>query len=272
MAEPRVMTLGTERRRGQIRVCSGEPGSRRGGDLVSPFDARVVWRDADEVHVVLVPTMALLLDGDHIELRVSVGAGTRLRVVEISGTVAYSGPGNGASYLTTAEVGPGGALAWLGQPFVLAAGSQVRRSTTVSLEEGATACIREILVLGRTGEESGTGRIATRIDDETGPLLVEELAIGTAHRLPGILGRAKVLDQITLVGTDPRESHPDTLRLAGRGAVNRRLAASAHLTAEDDLAESWAAHAFAAARRFRAEPDAGSAWRPDPVLVSTAIR
>lgn len=268
MAESRFMTLCTERRRGHVRVSTSGTGGGR--DLVAPFDARIVWRGTDEIHVVLVPTMALLLDGDKIDLQITVGPGTRLRVLEIAGTVAYSGPGGGASYLTTIEVGRGGALAWLGQPFVLAAGSRVRRATTVSLREGATACIRETIVLGRTGEASGAARIGTRIEDEDGPLLVEELDIGATHTLPGILGNAKVVDQIVLAGTYPRESHPHTLRLAGRGAVNRRLAASAHLAANDEVAESWAAQAFAAACRFEGEPATGPLWRPDPILEPTA--
>lgn len=247
MGEVRCLTLRTEWQRGRVRVTTPGPARRPGGeDLVAPFDVRVVWRRDREVHVVLVPTMALLLDGDRIELRISVGAGTKLRVIEVSGTVAYSGPGAGSSYRTDIDVAKGAALVWLGQPFVVAAGAVVQESTVVSLAPGAVACIRETLVLGRTGEGSGVGQIGMRIEDETGPLFVEELHVGDTHALPGILGPAKVLDQVVLVGTRPTEPHPDTLHLAGRGAINRRLAGSAHVATDDALAECWADQAFGA--------------------------
>lgn len=247
MAETRAMVLRAERHAGRVRVTTSSWG---GQDLVAPFDARVVWQEPDEVHVVLVPTMAQLLDGDHLDVRVVVDAGVRLRIVEVSGMVAYSGPGKGASYRSVIEVGAGAAVVWLAEPFVLAARCRVLRTTTVTLRVGATACLREILVLGRTGEASGIAQVGTRIDDAEGPLLVEDLELGRTHTLPGILGGAKVVDQVVLAGVRPQGSHPDTLLLAGSGALNRRLADSAHTAAADDLAQNWAALAFDAARRI----------------------
>ena len=255
MAETRAMVLRAGWHAGRVRVTTS---SRGGQDLVAPFDARVVWQEPDEVQVVLVPTMAQLLDGDHLDVRVVVEPGLRLRIVEVSGMVTYPGTGAGASYRSSMKVGAGAAVVWLAQPFVLAARSSVLRETTVSLDAGATACLREILVLGRSGEPSGAARISTRIDDADGPLLVEDLELGRVHVLPGILGAAKVVDQVLLAGVRPQVPHPDTFMLAGPGALNRRLAASAHAAAADALAEDWAALAFdAVVGRFADQP------RPD---------
>lgn len=269
MGEPRTLSLRAGRHAGRVRVTWRAGSSGQGSDRVAPFDVRVIWQNSEEAHVVLVPTMAMLLDGDDIGVRVVVDAGVRLRIVEVSGMVAYSGPGEGASYRSVIEVGSGGAVAWLAQPFVLAAGCLVTRTTEVTLGPGAAACLREILVLGRTGEAPGSAVIGTRIEDATGPLLIEQLEVGARHRLPGILGDAKVVDQTILAGVRPTHGHPDTLRLAGCGALNRRMAASAHIAADEELAEEWASLAFGAGhsvpQETSAHPHPGSAASPsDP--------
>lgn len=232
--------IATSQVAGRVRVDVGGTASQR-GDRVAPFAPRVIATGAWDAQVVLVPTTALLLDGDHVAVHLKVGAGTRLRILEVSGMVAYSGPGRGASYRTHIEVSPGAAVVWEALPFVLAAGSRVHREVRVMLGTAARACLRETLVLGRTGERAGRLLASTRITDPGGPLLTEDLDIGAGHRLPGILGRQRVLDQVTLAGIRPPNTDPATLHLARPGAVHRRLAKEAHAAAVDDVAGRWAA-------------------------------
>ncbi len=83
---------------------------------------------------------------------------------------------------------------------------------------GAVACLRETLVLGRTGETGGAirstlsvARRATRL------LLVEDLDLtdpGTTS-LPGLIGAARVLDTVALLGMQ----RPDRTGAAGRQPV-----------------------------------------------------
>lgn len=253
----RRTTLTTVRAGGRVRLDTAASADvhQGSGDRVAPFVVRVIGQGPDELTVALVPTTALLLDGDRVAVDVRIGAGTRLRILEVAGTVAYSGAGRGASYSTRVEVQAGGAVVWDAKPFVLTAGARVARDVAVHLEAGARACLRETIVLGRTGEEPGRMQARTRIYDAVAPVLIEDLNIGADHGLPGILGRAKVLDQVTLVGVRPPDADPSTLHLARPAAVHRRLAHAAHQAALDEVAERWGALALHAARTPRAAVD-----------------
>jgi urease accessory protein len=52
----------------------------------------------------LLATTALLLGGDEVELNVAVGAGTRLDLFDIAGTVAYHGRGRAAAWHVRIEL------------------------------------------------------------------------------------------------------------------------------------------------------------------------
>jgi urease accessory protein len=195
--------------------------------------------------IALIPTQAMLLDGDHIEVRVKLGPGARLSIVEVSGMVAYPGDGSGASYGTHLDLAEDARLVWKSMPLVIADGAHLERRTSVNLAEGSRACLRETLVLGRSGETGGRLSATTQADDSQGPVLREHFLADGSHRLPGLTGSAKVVDQLLLLGVDPPSSPtpPEStiLTLARPGRLARELLANAHQTHLEALAETYAA-------------------------------
>lgn len=195
------------------------------------------------VRIGLVATEALLLAGDAVRIDVVVRV-RRLELVEIGGTVAYDmrdgRTATDASWEIDVHLADGADLVWHGEPFVVATGADVRRSTTVRLSGGSTATLRERLVLGRTGESGGRLRSRTRASAEGEPLLVEDLdlAPGGVGEEPGgpaaragyaVLGPHRVLDSVTSLG----RRLPDgdgVLQLAGEGSVARWLGDAPHLS------------------------------------------
>ncbi len=169
-----------------------------GGNLA----ARLISQDDTGAKVALVATTALLLGGDRVDLEMQVGPGCWLEIVETAGTVAYDADGEPSSWNVRVTVGHGGLLLWHGEPFVVANGADTARRNHFELGDGASMCLRETVVLGRTGEAGGALRIQNRVDRCTEPLLIEELDLRElqTRRLPGVLGPAKVIDTVTLIG------------------------------------------------------------------------
>jgi urease accessory protein len=180
--------------------------------------------DARSARVALVPEGALLLAGDQVSVSVHVGPGAQLEVVETSGTVAYDMRGGAATWSLDVQVAAGGSLVWQGLPFVAAAGSDVRRTMHVTLEEGASMLMRDTVVLGRTGE--GPGRLVARTDVVAdGPVLVEELDSAVLSK--------RVLDSILAIGY-PAEGG---MALEAGGTLYRALSDDTHSTGLDS---TWA--------------------------------
>jgi urease accessory protein len=285
--------VGVTRAAGRVR-CDLRPGA---------LSARVLSTGPGVARVALVATRALLLGGDHVRVEVHVGEGVELELVEVSGTVAYTGRGRAASWTVDVVVGDGGLLVWDALPFVVAEGADVTRSTDVRLGAGAVALLRETLVLGRTGETGGRLRSSTRAEHVSGrqvtgvihdpdtatplhrvsgspttgvipdpdalrELFVEDLDLGAHRALPGILGTARVVDSVLLLGTRPPPARPDDavatgrhplrLDLDGPGAVARHLGASTHDAGLDAVVATWAAAARTARAAVVPDPDPGN--------------
>lgn len=175
----------------------------------SLLQPRLVSRSAGFAHIALVAGGVTLLGGDAVSIRVEVGAGCTLRIEDIGGTVAYPSTGLPSEWTVDAVVGDGGVLVWESFPFVVADRAVVNRRTTVQRGVDSLVCLRETLVLGRSGEAGGRIVSSTDIRDFDGtPSFVEELTLDGRHPQPGVLGRARVLDTAILVGADP-DLNPD---------------------------------------------------------------
>jgi urease accessory protein len=195
--------------------------------------------------VALVATGSLLHPGDEVNLEVAVGAGTSLDVIEPAGTVAYSG--GPSAWHVRIILQDKANLVWHGEPFVVAHGAEVDRSTTITLGSDARCLLRETLVLGRTGESPGHVRSRTRATDPAGPLLVEDMDLGPSAQSPGILGQNRILDTVLdlagasvgVVGRPPGATLGDAravrMVLERGGTVHRSLASDLHLS---DLAQT----------------------------------
>lgn len=181
--------------------------------------------------VCLMPEGALLLAGDAIQLQVSLGPGVHLELVEPAGTVAYDMRDGQATCDVSLFLGERSTLVWAGEPFVVAGGARVSRSTDVRLGTGARLAVRETVVLGRHRERAGVlSQTWTARDADGTDLLVEELLLDeTAHR-PGILGGNRALGSVLALGFDlPDEVCPEgRMDLEAGGTMWRRLAAEAH--------------------------------------------
>ncbi|MCI2239228.1 urease accessory protein UreD [Paenibacillus sp. TRM 82003] len=214
------------------------PGGRL--DLASgALVPRVLSRAPGAARVALVGARALLVAGDDVHLDVAVGAGCALELVEVAGTVAFDQRGGPpASWRVRARLGSGARLTWHGEPFVVADGASVERSTDVELAEGAVALLRETLVLGRTGERGGALLSRTRAHLDGRPLLAEDLDLRepAVRTSPAVLGTARCVDSVTLLGARPAGDEPDALHLQGPGALARTLTADAHTS---DLGGVW---------------------------------
>lgn len=228
------------------------PGRARVRHTPGPVAARVQRADERGARVALVATTALLLGGDEVVLDVRVGPGGWLDVVEIAGTVAYDAQGAASKWTVRAEVAAGGVLTWSGEPFVVADGANVTRSTTLHLAADARACLRETVVLGRIGEPGGAIRACARVVADGRDLLVEDLDLPDAQTrgLPGVLGACRVIDTVLLAGArapvTPSLKAGSRYDLAGPGTIARVLATEAARTGLDAVWRDWSVAARAA--------------------------
>jgi len=212
------------------------------GGAISPRALRVTGTGA---RVGLVATTALLLGGDHIEIDIVVGSGAWLEVIETAGTVAYDAHGVASSWTVRIAVADDGVLIWPGEPFVVSHGANVRRETTVDLGHNAVACLRETLVLGRSGEIGGAVRSTLWVRQQGRTLLREDLDLTdpAVRSLPGIIGDARVVDSLALLGMiAPAEPAPVTgarFDLDGPGSLARCLPTTFAASAIGPISRAW---------------------------------
>lgn len=211
--------------RAHVRVgTTGDPGA-------PGLRPMLLGSGADHARVALVPDGALLLAGDAVRLDVEVGPGIRLELVEPSGTVAFDMRGGDASWDVRLGLARDATVVWAGEPFVVASGARVRRSTAVDLGPGARLVLRETLVMGRHGERGGhLGHQWSAHGPGGVPLLVEETVLDDRAGLPGILGGHRALGTVVGLGVrlDPDLCPEGRLDLECGGTVWRGLAHEAH--------------------------------------------
>ena len=232
------------------------PGRARLTLTGGPISPRLLRVAADGARIGLVATTALLLGGDHVDIEIEVGPGAWLELVETTGTVAYDAAGLASSWTVRIRVADGGLLIWAGEPFVVAHGANVRRDTSIELAAGAVACLRETLVLGRTGESGGAIRstLSVRQHDPDSQchkeLLKEDLDLTDTHlrSLPGLIGDARVLDTVALLGINapnlPELTTGNRFELDGTGTLARCLTTTYAASPLAAISTAWqlAAH------------------------------
>jgi urease accessory protein len=128
--------------------------------------------------VYLVGGAAGPIGGDELSLRISVEAGAFLRLRTAAASIALPGPDGLESVLRiSVSVGPGARLEYLPEPVVVTAGARHATIVSASLDEGASLLLRDELLLGRHGEEGGTGRTVLLVDYAGRPLLRHSLEV-----------------------------------------------------------------------------------------------
>lgn len=241
-AQRTLVTVAAGALAGRVRVGLRADGASD-RPVVRPM---LLTTDTQGARVALVPEGALLLAGDAIAIDVEVGDGLTLDLVEPAGTVAYDMRGDQATWDVRVVLGAGARLTWHGEPFVVAAGARVRRTTAVTVGAGAALALRETLVLGRHDEPSGVLVQELEATDADGnPLLVEELLVSPAT-LPVILGGHRVVDSVVVLGAEVGAVDGCCrLDLECGGTVLRQLADVAHRGLTDT---HWRAAVDAVAR------------------------
>jgi urease accessory protein len=216
-------------RRSRVRLQSSGPDGR--GHLT----ARILAFGHASARIALVAEGALLLADDLIEVDVSVGPDAALDLIEPSGTVAYDMRGGSARWCVRIHLAERARLRWHGKPFVIADGADVSRTLQVDLEAGATATMRETLILGRSGEQGGSLAQRTRVSHQGRPLLVEDLVLDADVPRTGVLGPWRIVDTISVLGRRAADTPDKVLgrgthrfELEGPGTLIRSLSGQAH--------------------------------------------
>lgn len=135
----------------------------------------------------LVASGAGPVGGDNLRLDLDVRPGAVLVVRSAAASMVLPGPSSRSSSLRV-RARVRGSLRWEPEPTILVAGCDHRTTTTIDLAAGATLLWREVVVLGRHDESSGSILQRLHVDRAGAPLLRTELPVGP--RWPGSEGPA----------------------------------------------------------------------------------
>lgn len=205
--------------------------------------------DPNTTLVHLVGSAAAPLGGDDLHLEVHVGPGAGLALHGIGATLALPGQHPGRSLMSvTVHVAEGGRLEYLTEPTIVAAAADHHTELHADLATDARLRCREVVVLGRTGEQPGRFRSDTHVRRADTTLLRQRLDIGDAdldRTAPHLAGHRVVATELLVWGDDPPEPVSgdwwSLLPLAGGGSLATALAQDA-MTAHRLLATAVAAH------------------------------
>jgi len=113
---------------------------------------------------VIVNTAGGMTGGDRFDIDMRVGVGARLTVTTAAAEKVYRSRGPDTQVAVKAEVGRGGALAWLPQETILFDAVRLRRTIDVELAGGAGLLLAEAIVFGRAamGETVRRGHLFDR--------------------------------------------------------------------------------------------------------------
>lgn len=194
-----------------------------------PTGQRTYWRDAppvvlrpigtDRLH--LVHAAGGPLGGDRLRLTGSVGRKCDLRVDSAGATVVQPGPhGESAVWDVHVDVGPDATVRWSPQPTVVCLAADFRGSLDADVAEDGLLTVREIVVLGRTGERGGRYAGTLTVDVGGRPLIAHQnLLDGTDAALSGPAGSGGHRVQGTLLVAG-RDTLPPPERAGDTGTVS----------------------------------------------------
>lgn len=137
-----------------------------------------------------------LIDGDRLELDISVGRSARA-FVSSQGPTRVFRSAQGCASETRARVAEGGALVLAPEPTACFAGARYRQATEVTLEPGASLVLWEVLSAGR--ERWGFTRCSSTLRVQ--PFLDETWLLDPAHGpLPERMGRFGAIGTLLVAG------------------------------------------------------------------------
>ena len=142
----------------------------------------------------LIGSAAGPVGGDALRLSLVAEPHALLTVRSVAATLVLPGssPDVPSQLDVCARVRSGAHLRWLPEPTILVRGCDHRSTITLHVDSGATVLWRDVTVLGRTGEPSGSVLQRLRVDVAGRPALRADWAVGP--RWPASLGPAGVGD------------------------------------------------------------------------------
>ncbi|MFN2494411.1 MAG: urease accessory protein UreD [Pseudonocardiaceae bacterium] len=144
------------------------------------------------------------LGGDDLGLAVHLGPSTVLQVRSAAATVVQpSYPEAAARWTVTADLAAGAVLDWRPEPTVVCDGAELRSSIRVTMQRGARALMREVVVLGRVGQRGGRFHGELTVELEGVPLLAHTLLLAGADPAlagPAGTGGARAIGTLLVVG------------------------------------------------------------------------
>jgi urease accessory protein len=212
-----------------LAIRAERPGARTvvaGLAGTEPWRPRVLPPDRRLARVVLVQSRASLLSGDVVAVRIDLGPGARLEIVELGATIANHVRGGPPASLDVAvSLADGARLVWLAAPLIASAGCALDRRVLVDLAGGARALLGEAIVLGRHGEAPGRVDSRTRITLDGRPLVDEEVATEPAWllRSPVLAGQARLIETLTLAGIRDDDPPAGAFQAHGPATIWRDL-------------------------------------------------
>jgi urease accessory protein len=165
--------------------------------------------EADGLSAVFVNTAGGIAGGDHFQIDIAAGEGSRLAVTTAAAEKIYRAQGPAAHLDIALKAAAGSHLAWLPQETILFDRARIERRIDIDLAESASLLLCEIVVFGRTamGEQMRQGEFVdrwrlrrggrlvfaetVRLDGDIGAKLARpaigngSVAIGTAIIAPG---------------------------------------------------------------------------------------
>ncbi len=166
-------------------------------------DPPIVLRQTGPRRVHLVQAAGGPLGGDDLMLDVHLSAGSSLQLRSTAATVVQPGRCAAARWTVGADLADGAVLDWRPEPTVICDGAELRSSITISVHRGARALLREMVVLGRTGQRGGCFRGVLTIECDDAPVLTHTLLLdGADPVLTGSAGTggARIVGMLAVVG------------------------------------------------------------------------
>lgn len=205
-------TFAANRARGAVRFgVHLADGVTRRGDLHESGSLRVRFPSPEDggLSGVFVNTAGGIAGGDHFDIDIRAGEGSRLTLTTAAAEKVYRAPGGAAELSIALKAEAGAHLSWLPQETILFDRARIARRIDIDLAEDASLLLCEIVVFGRSamGETMQDGEFTDRwrlrrggrlvfaetirLDGDIGAKLARPafakggVAIGTALIVPG---------------------------------------------------------------------------------------
>jgi len=151
-----------------IRLRRGRDGSVvASGRLITP----PFWCRWDGATLWIVGSAACPVGEDAITFSLDVGCGVDATVRTVAATILYTASGGGTSIDTRLRVADGATLRWQPEPVIVTPLARHRSTMRLDAEQGASVCVDEITVMGRSDERCGSVRSSLRMWVDDSPRL-----------------------------------------------------------------------------------------------------